>query len=83
MCIDNIEYKGPQNIPLYKMADRDKAFKLFEKCCKIIYGNDFWFKVLNGTLSANDEDTDWKKTAGFLRESVKKPVTIFFFWTRK
>jgi gamma-glutamylcyclotransferase (GGCT)/AIG2-like uncharacterized protein YtfP len=75
MCIDNITYKGMDNKLFYILPDRDKAFETFLNCCKVLYGKDFLFKVMNGTFSdrTNDE-TNWRKAAEFLRENGESPV---------
>ena len=75
MCIDNIEFKGPQNIPLYKLPDRDKAADTFFKCAEIILGKPK-IEIIKDAITGNyrndtPDEIDWKKTAGFLRESVK------------
>jgi hypothetical protein len=36
MCIDGIDYRGPDCIPVYKLPDREKAIKLFMQCYEIL-----------------------------------------------
>ena len=57
MCIDGITYKGPYNLPLYILPDREKAYKTFMKCYDILI-----------PISDNEE-MDWKATAEIIREN--------------
>jgi hypothetical protein len=62
MCIDGITYKGPHSLPFYILPNRDKAFKLFMKCYKIL-------------MPAEDNgETDWKATAEIIRGDIRPPV---------
>jgi hypothetical protein len=55
MCIDGILYRGPQDIPIYQLPNREKAYKTFMQCYKIL-------------MSEKDGgETDWKKTAEIIR----------------
>jgi len=62
VCIDGITYKGPHNLPLYILPDREKAYKLFMKCYEILIPE------------KNDEEIDWKTTAEIIRENAGLPV---------
>jgi hypothetical protein len=35
LCVDGIEFRGPHNIPIYKLPNREKAYKTFMQCYKI------------------------------------------------
>jgi len=56
MCIDNITYKGPYDLPLYILPNREKAYKLFMKCYNILIPE------------KDTGETDWKATAEIIRE---------------
>ena len=78
MCIDNIEFKGSQNIPMYKLPDRDKAADTFFKCAEIILGKPK-IEIIRDAITGNyrnvtPDDMDWKKTAEFLRGDIGSPV---------
>jgi len=64
MCIDGIDYKGPYSIPMYKLANRNKAFDLFLKCYKLLFPE------------KNSEEMNWKATAEIIRERVGSPVIV-------
>jgi hypothetical protein len=82
MCIDNIDFKGSQNIPVYKLSDREKNAELFFKCAEIILGKSLGKSkaaIIANVLSGNwdvshDRDLDWKKTAEIIRENNRPPV---------
>jgi len=78
MCINNIEFKGPQNIPMYKLPDRDKAADTFFKCAEIILGKPKT-EIMRDAIYGNCRNVtpiemDWKKTAEFLRGDIGSPV---------
>jgi len=56
MCIDGITYKGPYDLPIYILPDREKAIKLFMKCYDIL------------VPEKDTEEMDWKATAEIIRE---------------
>jgi len=60
MCIDAVTYKtiGDEDEPWYKLANREKAYKTFMKCYKIINPEE------------NDTETDWKATAEIIRGEI-------------
>jgi len=62
MCIDGITYKGPHNLPLYILPNREKAYKLFMKCYEILVP-----EKITG-------ETDWKATAEIIRGNDRSPV---------
>jgi hypothetical protein len=41
MCIDGIDYRGPDCIPVYKLPNRNKEFKIFTKCSVILFPEKF------------------------------------------
>jgi hypothetical protein len=41
ICIDGIEFRGPENWVSYKLPHRDKAFKQFLQCSMLLYPNQF------------------------------------------
>jgi hypothetical protein len=55
MCIDGILYRGPQDIPIYQLPNREKAYKTFMQCYKILMPE------------KDSGETDWKKTAEIIR----------------
>jgi len=58
MCIDAIDIKticGKDEV-WYKLPDREKAYKLFRKCCKILMP------------ITDNEETDWKAAAEIIRD---------------
>jgi hypothetical protein len=76
MCIDNIEFKGPKNVPVYKLPDRNKAMNTFFRCVGALYGKTK-DQVITDTISGkwyDNEDTDWKKTAEIIRGGIRPPV---------
>ena len=80
MCIDNIEFKGPQNIPMYKLPDRDKAADTFFKCAEIILGKPK-IEIIKDAITGNyrndtPDEMDWKKAAEFLRGDIRSPVIV-------
>jgi len=81
-CIDNITYKGKDNQLFYILPDRDKAADTFFQCAAIIFGKknktEFINDLLNGKLlvQGDSEETNWKKTAEFLRGDDIKPVIV-------
>jgi hypothetical protein len=62
MCIDGITYKGPHNIPLYILPNREKAYRLFMKCYEILMP------------ITDNEEMNWKETAEIIRENAGSPV---------
>jgi hypothetical protein len=55
ICIDGIEFRGPHSIPIYKLPNREKAYKTFMQCYKILIHEKDGGKM------------DWKKTAEIIR----------------
>jgi hypothetical protein len=41
MCVDGIDYRGPEGIPVYKLPDRDKEFKRFAECTALLFPDVF------------------------------------------
>jgi hypothetical protein len=58
MCIDGIIYKGPYDVPLYILPDREKVFKIFMQ----------YYEILEPI--SDNEEMDWKATAEIIRENV-------------
>ena len=73
MCIDGITYKDNDNSPFYILPDRDKAIELYIKCLEALYGKsrgEIFRDIDSGVFHSydkNNEKTNWKKTAEFLR----------------
>ena len=64
MCIDQITIKticGNDEI-WYKLSNRNKAYKLFMKCYKILI------------LEENGGEIDWQETAEIIRDNDREPV---------
>jgi hypothetical protein len=64
MCIDNVTIKtvyGKDEV-FYKLPNREKAYKTFMKCYKILIPEE------------NGEETDWQETAEIIRGNDREPV---------
>jgi hypothetical protein len=57
MCIDGIDFKGPENKIIYKLPDREKEFNLLMRCYEILIPE------------KNSEEPDYKKTAELFRDN--------------
>jgi hypothetical protein len=57
MCVDGILYRGPQDIPVYQLPNREKTYKTFMRCYKILMPE------------KSGEEMDWKKTAEIIRDN--------------
>jgi hypothetical protein len=55
MCIDGVEYWGPHSIPIYKLPNREKAYKTFMRCYKILMPE------------KDGGEMNWKETAEIIR----------------
>jgi hypothetical protein len=55
MCIDGIDFKGPENKIIYKLPDRNKEFNLFMRCYEIL------------SPEKNRGEPDYKKTAELIQ----------------
>jgi hypothetical protein len=64
MCIDGIDFKGPHGIPVYKLPNREKAFKLFMKCYEII------------NPEKNKAEQDIEATYEIIRERKETPPPV-------
>jgi hypothetical protein len=55
LCIDGIDFKGPENKIIYKLPDRDKEFNLLMRC----------YEILN--LNKKNGEPDYKEIAELIR----------------
>jgi hypothetical protein len=57
MCVDGLEFRGPHGIPVYKLPNREKAYKMFMRCYKIL-------------MPEKDGGEDWKEIAEIIRGDI-------------
>jgi hypothetical protein len=83
MCIDGLEFKGPDSELFYKLPDRDRAFKQFLQCAMLLAPDMFQESPLLQAMAAvykvKTQVKGLKGMAAYLRGRIKK--RLFFLDT--